>query len=46
MGGMGDQDLLAMAGRADSGCPMHVEAGIVTGNEERLACMDAHPHSR
>jgi hypothetical protein len=43
-GTFGDQDLPAVAGRADTGRAVHVDADISTRSQCRLACMKAHAH--
>ena len=35
-----------MSSRADAGRTMHVQAGIVLGDNDRRAGVDAHPHSQ
>ena len=43
-GGVGDDDLPAVAGRGDPGRPVHVQADIVVPAQHPLPGVQAHPH--
>jgi hypothetical protein len=43
-GGLGDQDLPAVAGSSDPGGPVHVHADVVVSAQDALAGVQAHPH--
>jgi hypothetical protein len=44
LGRLREQDLAAVAGRADPRRPVHIKAGIVLPDHDRLACVDPYPN--